>query len=327
MKLNAKKSYYIIFSWSVQDFAARLTINGTKLDRVELSKLLGVWISDNLSWSRNYSEFCTQAYSRHSMLTRLKYVGTKIEDLIQVYVMFIRSVTEYCSVVYHSRRTKEEINVFERIQKTCLKVILGEMYVDYYSALEMTGLDSLQNRRLKRCLDFSLRSIKHPRNMKMFPFNVANPSYIIRNNEKFKVNFAQTCLAQVSTRFRFRLVIHWLYIGYTFRLDSGLKYWIDNGYIFSFKFSFIFNSTFRFTFSFISSFIVSFTFSFTFSFIFSFIFSFTFSFFFNNTFSNIYLFCNAVSNSVYINILSLKCSFIFHTYFHIQFWNQLHFWF
>ena len=77
-----------------------------------------------------------------------------MEDLIQVYVLYIRSLTEYCSVVYHSRLTEEQSNKLERIQKTCLKVILNEMYVDYQSALEMTGLDSLKNRRLKRILDF-----------------------------------------------------------------------------------------------------------------------------------------------------------------------------
>ena len=63
----------------------------------------------------------------------------------------------------------------------------------------MNRLDSLQNRRLKRCLDFSLQSIKHPRNMKMFPLNESNPSYKIRNNEKFKVNFAKTSTYKKST--------------------------------------------------------------------------------------------------------------------------------
>ena len=156
-------------------------------------------MSDDLSWSRHCTEICKQAYSRLSMLTRLKYVGTTIEDLVELYVLFIRSVTEYCSVVYHSRLTTEQTNKLERIQKTCLKVILGEMYVDYSSALEMTGLASLENRRLKRCLDFSLKCINHPRNMQMFPRNEVNPSYKIRNNEKFKVNFAKTSTYKKST--------------------------------------------------------------------------------------------------------------------------------
>ena len=41
--------------------------------------------------------------------------------------------------------TEEQSDKIERIQKTCLKVILNEMYVDYQSALEMIGLESLEN--------------------------------------------------------------------------------------------------------------------------------------------------------------------------------------
>ena len=63
-KLNANKCDYMIFSRSEQDFSTRLTINGTKLDRAEVSKILGVWISDDLSWSRHCTEICKQAYSR-----------------------------------------------------------------------------------------------------------------------------------------------------------------------------------------------------------------------------------------------------------------------
>ena len=198
MKLNAKKCEYMIFSRSEQDFSTRLTVNGTKLERVEVTKILGLYISDDLSWSRNCTEICKNAYSRLSMITRLKYVGVAMEDLIQVYVLYIRSLTEYCSVVYHSRLTEEQSNKLERIQKTCLKVILNEMYVDYQSELEMTGLDILKKRRLKRCLDFSLKSSIHPRNSKMFPREETNPKHI-RNKEKFVVNFAKTSTYKSST--------------------------------------------------------------------------------------------------------------------------------
>ena len=199
MKLNAGKCDYRIFSRSREDFATRLKVNGAKLDRVSVSKLLGVWINDDLSWSRNSTEICNQAYTRLSMLTRLKYVGVKTEDLLDVYVLYIRSVTEYCSTVFHSRLTDADSDKLERIQKTCLKVILGDMYIDYSSSLEMTGLDTLRDRRLKRCLNFSLKSVKHPRNGRLFPLADTNPSYRIRNKEIFKVNFAHTSAYRDST--------------------------------------------------------------------------------------------------------------------------------
>ena len=192
MKLNPAKSNYMIFSRSEEKFATRLTINQTKLDRVKESKLLGVWLRDDLSWSRNCTEICKQAYSRLPMLTRLKYVGVNTDDLIHIYILYIRSVTEYCSVVFHSRLTGEQTNKIERIQRTCLKIILGDMYLDYTSALEMSGLEKLSERRQKRCLDFSLKAIKHPRNSRIFPLAEQNPTYNVRNSEKFKVNFGRT---------------------------------------------------------------------------------------------------------------------------------------
>ena len=153
---------------------------------------LGVWISDDLSWSRNCTEICKQAYSRLSILTRLKYVGVNADDLIHVYILYIRSVTEYCSVAFHSRLTDEQTNKIERIQRTCLKIILGDMYIDYESALEMSGLERLSDRRHKRCLDFALKSVKHPRNSRIFPLADKNSTHKVRNSEIFKVNFAHT---------------------------------------------------------------------------------------------------------------------------------------
>ena len=132
------------------------------------------------------------------MLTKLKYVGVNTEDLLDIYVLYIRSIAEYCSVAFHSSLTIENSDKLERIQKTCLKIILGEMYIDYSWALEMSGLDTLYYRRKKRCLDFSLKCVKHTRNRRLFPLN-PKPQHNIRNSEKFHVNFAKTSTYRDST--------------------------------------------------------------------------------------------------------------------------------
>ena len=192
MKLNAKKCQYMIFTRSKEEFATRLSVERKTIEQVPVAKLLGVWISEDLSWSRNCKEICIKAYSRLSMITKLKYVGVKIEDLIDIYILFIRSVTEYCSVAFHSSLTLEQSNKLETIQKTSLKVILGEMYISYSSALEMCGLESLYDRRQKRCIDNALKSVKNSRTRKMFPLNQIEHGPNIREKEIFKVNFART---------------------------------------------------------------------------------------------------------------------------------------
>ena len=198
MKLNEAKSNYMIFTRTGTNFATRLGINNKNLDQIAVTKLLGVWISEDLSWSRNCQEICRKAYSRLSMITKLKYVGVSKEDLLDIYILFIRSVTEYCAVAFHSSLTQQQSDKLEKIQKTCLKVILGDMYVSYTAALEMCGLQTLYERRLKRCLDFSLKCVKHPRNRRMFPLNPVTNDHFVRRKEIFQVNFARTETYQKS---------------------------------------------------------------------------------------------------------------------------------
>ena len=194
MELNPTKCNYMIFTRTQTDFATRLAIKNSTIDKLTVSKILGVWIDESLSWERNTKEICSKAYSRISMLTKLKYAGVSIEDLIDIYILFIRSTTEYCSVAFHSSLTLDQTADLERIQRTCLKVILGENYVDYKAALEMTGLTTLYARREKRVLDFSLKCLEHPQNKKLFPLNKQD-----RNRDTFVVNFARTGTYQKST--------------------------------------------------------------------------------------------------------------------------------
>ena len=136
-----------MFSKYKETFATRLTINGKNCDRFDDILHLGVWITEELSWDKKISEICKRSYPRIKMITKLKYVGVPIQDLIELYCIYIRSLTEYCSTVFHSSLTLRLQNKLETIQKTCLRIIWGVIYVDYTSALEMCGIESLHMRR------------------------------------------------------------------------------------------------------------------------------------------------------------------------------------
>ena len=86
MKLNEAKCHYMIFTRSKTDFTTRLKVNDQKIEQKSICKLLGVWISEDLSWSQNCQQICKKAYSRLSMLTKLKYVGVSVEDLLNIYI-------------------------------------------------------------------------------------------------------------------------------------------------------------------------------------------------------------------------------------------------
>ena len=93
MRINEKKCNYMIFSRAKVDFVTRLTMNNNLIKQINVTKLLGVWIEEDLTWSKNTTEICKKSYSRVSMLTKLKYVGVEIEELINIYILFIRSCT------------------------------------------------------------------------------------------------------------------------------------------------------------------------------------------------------------------------------------------
>ena len=88
MKLNQSKCKYMIFTRAETEFATRLSLKSVVLDRIKEIQLLGVWITEDLSWNRNCQDICQKAYSRLSMITKLKYAG----DLLETYKLFIRSV-------------------------------------------------------------------------------------------------------------------------------------------------------------------------------------------------------------------------------------------
>ena len=157
----------MLFSRCLEDFTTRLTLNNEKNDRKPVNKILGLWLTEDAgNWQKNTSEICKKAYGRVAMLTKLKYAWVCIEDLIEIYCLFVRSSAEYCAVVLHSSLTQEQSNKIENIQKTSLKIILGDNFIDYEAACEITGLRKLLDRRQTRLLAFAKKCIQHPLNLR-----------------------------------------------------------------------------------------------------------------------------------------------------------------
>ena len=75
-----------MFSRAKVPFNTRLTLNNHKLDKVSATKILGIWITDDLSWEKNTKAICQKSYARMSMLTKLRYVGVMTEDLVEIYI-------------------------------------------------------------------------------------------------------------------------------------------------------------------------------------------------------------------------------------------------
>ena len=199
MKLNPKKSSYMIFSRCQEEFVTRLTLDSQTLEQKSATKVLGIWIEQDAgSWQKNTSELCKSAYGRISMLSKLKYVGICRKDLIEIYCLFVRSRAEYCSVAFHSSLTQEQERKIENIQKTSLKIILQDDYVGYETACKLTGLATLFQRRENRSLIFARRCLQNQELSRFFPRVPKLPQQKLRDHDMFVVNFARGAKYQKS---------------------------------------------------------------------------------------------------------------------------------
>ena len=93
------------------------------------TRLLGLIIKDDLTWKSNTQNLVKRANSRMLILRKLKEFDVKTQDMITIYVLFIRSVIEQNSVVWSSALTCGELAYLERTQKVALRIILGIKYI------------------------------------------------------------------------------------------------------------------------------------------------------------------------------------------------------
>ena len=115
-----------------------------------------------------------ESYPRVWMLTKLKYVGAKIKDLIDLYCLNICCFTVvYCSTAFIAHSVKDQaINLRQFRQLAWMMVILGVIYVEYSAALEIGALQTLHKRRDNRNLKIALKCITQPTIRLLFPYNL-----------------------------------------------------------------------------------------------------------------------------------------------------------
>ena len=136
------------------------------IQQVSETHLLGVAIQDNLSWEANTQQLIRRAYSRLVILRKLVEFNIPIPDMINIYILFVRSIIEQSSVVWSSSLTLDQEASFERVQKIALRIIFGHRYIFYDNALKMANLESIHLRFRTLLLKFALKCSENEKNQR-----------------------------------------------------------------------------------------------------------------------------------------------------------------
>ena len=117
MKVNYNKTKLMVFNpGKVRDFHPKFNLGNKQIDLVEETKLLGVVLRSDLSWSSNTEYIVSRANKKLWFLRRLKTLGANTDDLKDVYIKQIRSIMEFAVPVAPSlERTDFSLKGFRNL--------------------------------------------------------------------------------------------------------------------------------------------------------------------------------------------------------------------
>ena len=92
-------------------------MNDQIIEELDSAKLSGTIISTDLSWDLNTLNLVKKANARMQLVRKVASFGASVDDLKNIYFLFVRSLLEQSATVWHSSLTQENSNDLERVQK------------------------------------------------------------------------------------------------------------------------------------------------------------------------------------------------------------------
>ena len=156
-------------------------------------------VQNNLGWDLNTRNIVKKANARMELLRQVASFGTSVDELKNIYFLYIRSLLEQSAVVWHSSLTQENVADLERVQKSAIKVILQDKYKGYNKSLNFLDIPTLSERRDQLSLTFAKKCLKNPQTKDMFPLTKKSHKMETRNCEKYLVEHANTDRLKTSS--------------------------------------------------------------------------------------------------------------------------------
>ena len=177
------KEMRICFARDPECFDA-ITIDGKELEVVKNAKLLGLTISDNLTWNAHVNEIIKKASKKLYYLVQLKRARVPPSDLVLFYTSCVRSGVDYAVPVFYNALPQYLKNELVRIEKRALSIILPR--TDYSSACGLLGIMPMTEHHgllCTRLFDQIYSDPGHRLNGLLPPRN--EPKYNLRNHRPF----------------------------------------------------------------------------------------------------------------------------------------------
>ena len=185
LKLNDEKCKELRICFAKnQDAFQPINVNGKDLEVVESVKLLGLTVTNDLSWNIHIENVVKKAAKRLYFLVQLKRAKLPRKDLVLFYVTCIRSIITYAIPVFFYALPKYLQNELERLQKRAFSIINPDL--TYHEALAESNIPTVISYGEKVCRDVFKSTINNDSDKlnKLLP-PTHEAAYQLRNNRRF----------------------------------------------------------------------------------------------------------------------------------------------
>ena len=126
-----------------------VSIDDKEIEVVNSAKLLGITISDNLTWNAHINELVKKTNKKLYFLVQLKRARLPPSDLVLFYLSCVRSTIDYGVPVFHNALLQYLKNELVHIEKRALSIILPSM--SYNKACEVLGITPITEHHSQLC--------------------------------------------------------------------------------------------------------------------------------------------------------------------------------
>ena len=159
MQFNVQKCKYMVFSRkrSIVPSLCGLSIDDLPLEKVDVYKYLGVYLTSDLCWSVHIDKICAKSKKLVGMFHRRFFSSMDSESCRLLYKSYIRPHLEYACQVWDPH-IKKDIEALEAVQRFALRACCKKWDAPYDILLAENRVPSLLDRRvhMKLCTMYKI---------------------------------------------------------------------------------------------------------------------------------------------------------------------------
>ena len=123
-----------------------ILVNGSPLEKVKCFKYLGLWITDDLTWSYHIESVCCRARRQLGFIYRYFPPHCDAGIILALYKAHVLPMLDYACIVWDPHLRKDQL-LLESVQHFALKITSQTWNSDYQTLCTRYDLAALANKR------------------------------------------------------------------------------------------------------------------------------------------------------------------------------------